>query len=161
MLMEWLYSVPFPSPSKEILWNYDNGTGSLLSNITNTIPEKFFKCESEKNLEVSEDEANEEDSKQDVIESEKSADPTSDIAANQHGSNKAILVYSIEPVETQDMFYIAFHSDELRQLIGTISPMEYGDDRILKHTLPHTTVKKIIVPSTQSEHCAGSVMTPS
>ncbi len=151
MLMEWLYSVPFPSPSKEILWNYNNGTGSLLSNITNTILEKFFKCQSENNPEVSEDEANEEDSKQDVVESKKSADPTNNNAANQHGSNKAISVYSIEPVETQDMFYIAFHSDELQQLIGTSSPMEYSDDQILQHTLPHTTVKKITVPRTQSE----------
>ena len=43
MLTEWLFSVPFPSPPNLVSWNFDNGNGSLLQCMEETVWNKYYK----------------------------------------------------------------------------------------------------------------------
>jgi len=43
MLTEWLYSVPFPSLPNLVSWDFDNGNGSLLQHMEETIWKKYYK----------------------------------------------------------------------------------------------------------------------
>jgi len=134
MLMEWLYSVPFPSPPQSSSWNYYQKSGTL-HHVENIIPNKSYnKDDTDELQDKSEDELDED---------------IQQLAENRNFTNSSM--FQVEPLLTRDMSYVALFSEELKKVTGQTRPPHFGDHQLLKYVLPHTSIKRFTNLKKQQE----------
>ena len=142
MLTEWLYSVPFPSPPKSVLWNFDNGNRPLLQRMEETVWNNYYKMK---------------DTSDEVEDEDKDLTMTSEDNTDEHrnqGTTITILPddFSIEPFLSKNEFWMSINFDEYNKRFGMNRPADFGDDCILQYFLPHTVVGAIPTPKAQLVH---------